>query len=215
MLNLSHVKQFYWRYPSRGFGKKDIRWGDFENLVQYVAMGFSLENVDHLTKEADGIFVWSDRTMKMLEKTKMNGASIKTKKLVLIAYLFEIYYDLLLAPSANVSRSAGLESDLLESSMFRVLNYVHTCFIHEHGVSSSTCSPLGPCRQDAVHVLNHRIHHRYTINLRAQVFRLPITLPVDVAGVRPVGKEHERHAVKQESALEKCCLRKRICLPVR
>ena len=59
------------------------------------------------------MFVWSDRTIKMLEKTKMNGHSMESKKLVLVACLFEIYYDLLIDPSKNVSKSAG---DLSDSS---------------------------------------------------------------------------------------------------
>ena len=39
----------------------------------------------------------------------MNGYSMEGKKLVLVSYLFEIYYDLLISPTNNVSKSAGLE----------------------------------------------------------------------------------------------------------
>ena len=103
---------FYRRHPKKvgGHNNDELRFGYFDDLVQYVAMGFSKENgVDNITKEEGGVFVWSDRTIKMLEKTKMNGYSMESKKLVLVAYLFEIYYDLLIAPSMNVSKSAGLE----------------------------------------------------------------------------------------------------------
>ena len=104
--------EFYRRYPKKdgGHGNDKLRYGYFDHLVQYVAMGFNKEKgVENITKGEGGVFVWSDRTIKMLEKTKMNGYSMESKKLVLVAYLFEIYYDLLIDPSKNVSKSAGLE----------------------------------------------------------------------------------------------------------
>ena len=56
---------------------------------------FSLSNgVDNLEGEKYGVFVWSERTLNTFEATHMGGATMKTKKLVLIAYLFEIYYDM-------------------------------------------------------------------------------------------------------------------------
>mmetsp|Transcript_16663 Transcript_16663/g.27714 ORF Transcript_16663/g.27714 Transcript_16663/m.27714 type:complete len:142 (+) Transcript_16663:391-816(+) len=103
---------FYSKCPKRsgGHGNNKLRNAYFDELVQYVAMGFNKENgVENIAKEEDGIFVWSVRTLKMLERTKMNGYSTESKKLVLVAYLFELYYDLLIAPSFNVSESAGLE----------------------------------------------------------------------------------------------------------
>ena len=79
-------------------------------MSHYVALGFSLSNgVNNLLKEKDGVFVWSDGTLNVLKGTKMGGATMGTKKLVLIAYLFEIYYDLLITCKNNVSRSFGLE----------------------------------------------------------------------------------------------------------
>jgi len=103
---------FYSKYPKRngGHGNNKLRNAYFDDIVQYVAMGFNKDNgVDNIAKEEGGIFVWSVRTLKMLERTKMNGYSMESKKLVLVAYLFELYYDLLIAPSFNVSGSAGLE----------------------------------------------------------------------------------------------------------
>jgi hypothetical protein len=79
-------------------------------LSHYVALGFSLSNgVNNLLTEKDGVFVWSDRTLNVLKGTKIGGATMGTKKLVLIAYLFEIYYDLLITHKSNVSWSFGLE----------------------------------------------------------------------------------------------------------
>jgi hypothetical protein len=57
-------------------------------------------------------FLWSERTLNTLNETNMCGATMKTKKLVLIAYLFEIYYDLLITRKNNVSHSFGLERSI-------------------------------------------------------------------------------------------------------
>ena len=74
---------------------------------------FLLSNgVENLEREKDGVFVWSERTLKTLKATNMCGATMNTKKLVLIAYLFEIYYDLLITRKNNVSHSFGLERSI-------------------------------------------------------------------------------------------------------
>ena len=113
---LSDIKSwFYICHPSKvgGHRDKDLRWGHFDDLIHYVALGFSLSNgVDNLEREKDGVFVWSERTLNTLKATHMGGATMKTKKLVLIAYLFEIYYDLLITRKNNVSHSFGLERSI-------------------------------------------------------------------------------------------------------
>ena len=74
---------------------------------------FLLSNgVDDLEREKDEVFLWSERTLNTLKVKNMGGATIKTKKLVLIAYLFEIYYDLLITRKNNVSHSFGLERSI-------------------------------------------------------------------------------------------------------
>ena len=76
-------------------------------------MGFNKEKRGWKTlprKRAECVCLVSDRTIKMLEKTKMmNGCSMESKKLVLVAYLFDTHCGLLIDPSKNVSKSAGLE----------------------------------------------------------------------------------------------------------
>ena len=74
--------RFYIRYPSKvgGHNDKDLRWGHFDDLSHYVALGFSLSNgVNNLLKEKDGVFVWSDRTLNVLKGTKMGGATMRSK----------------------------------------------------------------------------------------------------------------------------------------
>ena len=77
---LADIKsRFYIRYPSKVGGHEDkyLRWGNFDDLTHYVALGFSLSNgVENLVKEKDGVFVWSERTLKTLKATKMGEATM-------------------------------------------------------------------------------------------------------------------------------------------
>ena len=59
----------------------------------------------------DSLFVWSDRVIAELKKrADQNGVSLQRMQLTAVAYLWEIYYDLMLAKSENVSDSPGAES---------------------------------------------------------------------------------------------------------
>lgn len=67
-----------------GHGNDMLKWGQFEDFVQHVALQSNQEgSVDCLLNEDDGMNVWSQQSLKMLEETKMNGASTttETKKL--------------------------------------------------------------------------------------------------------------------------------------
>mmetsp|Transcript_40138 Transcript_40138/g.46974 ORF Transcript_40138/g.46974 Transcript_40138/m.46974 type:complete len:106 (-) Transcript_40138:58-375(-) len=93
--------------------KESLRSGFFEDLEQYAALSFDrTKNTDSLTKtNEEGLFVWSEDAIKKTDA--MNVGSCKTlreRQLVLIAYLFEIAYDLCISPIHNVSRNPGFES---------------------------------------------------------------------------------------------------------
>lgn len=60
---------------------------------------------------ATGLFVWSDDAMGHLE-TLWHGQLGTSKQLHMVGYLFELIYDLMLAPDDNVSCSPGFESPL-------------------------------------------------------------------------------------------------------
>ena len=59
------------------------------------------------------MFMWPSCTLAKLGKLKLAGCStIENKQLHMLGYLFELFYDLMIPPSANVSRSPELESCL-------------------------------------------------------------------------------------------------------
>lgn len=100
----------YYTHKTEGHGADDLRRGYFEDLVMYVGLAFSESNgIEHLLDEREGVFVWSERTLKKLRETNAKGMSTKEKKMHLVSYMLELMYDLLLAPSKNVSVSFGFE----------------------------------------------------------------------------------------------------------
>ena len=109
--------EFYTCYPSitNPNHSNVLRSGFFEDLQQYAALSFNrTENTDGLTKtNEEGLFVWSEDAIKKTDA--MNVGSCKTlreRQLVLIAYLFEIAYDLCVSLINNVSQNLGFESCL-------------------------------------------------------------------------------------------------------
>jgi len=62
---------------------------------------------------AGEVFLWPSCTLAKLGKLKLAGCStVENKQLYMLGYLFELFYDLIISPSANVSRSPGFESCL-------------------------------------------------------------------------------------------------------
>ena len=57
----------------------------------------------------DGIFEWDVTTMNAINKWNVTGTT-KEKQLVLVSYLFELVYDLMITPGNNVSVNGGFES---------------------------------------------------------------------------------------------------------
>ena len=102
--------RFHRSYPAEGVQNLGGRKGYFETLDMYCAMGF--DRTDDLSafcpKEADDtVFVWSKDTIKELNK---RSGPLKEKQLDMVAYLWELVYDLLLDSRHNVSDSPGFES---------------------------------------------------------------------------------------------------------
>ena len=111
---------FYMSYPSRDPSvalriNKRLQRGHFEDLQQCVLLGFDRRTDRAAVKKAitakdNGIFVWSDATMAMIEKWDCKGASLEDKQLHMVGYAAELFYDLMIAKADNVSRSPGFES---------------------------------------------------------------------------------------------------------
>ena len=100
----------YAKYPSDGVENLGAREGYFENLDMYCALAFDRKSdVSPLLADQsnNGLFVWSEEGMDELKK---RGGDLKSAQLDAVAYLWELLYDLLLAPGENVSVSPGFEA---------------------------------------------------------------------------------------------------------
>ena len=73
------------------------------------AIGFDRNNASLISDTSDsGIFEWDTATLKFVKEWNVRGIE-KDKRLTLIAYLFELVYDLMIAPGDNVSVNGGFE----------------------------------------------------------------------------------------------------------
>jgi hypothetical protein len=60
---------------------------------------------------AGGLFTWSATAMSAVRRATIPGArTVADKQVHLVSYSLELFYDLLLAPASNVSRSPGFEA---------------------------------------------------------------------------------------------------------
>lgn len=122
--SLKKSSQLYSRYPSnnspmaKNFEDNNVSpgWdGHYEDLQVFAGFCYNRNETDQfkglegLLDEKNGIFLWDRTTLERLEKNKKLGSCIENKKLTMIAYLFELGYDLMLATDSNVSMSPGFE----------------------------------------------------------------------------------------------------------
>jgi len=49
-----------------------------------------------------GVFEWDDVTMDHIKKWKVHG-TVLDKQLIMVSYLFELVYDMMISPADNVS----------------------------------------------------------------------------------------------------------------
>jgi len=107
-------------YPDRECARYNdiVRRGFRENLQLYYALVFdptqdTAAGMICALTPTNGIFFWSDETLRRLSNINFAGdASIRTKQLHATGYLIELYYDLLIAPCDNISKSPGFETCL-------------------------------------------------------------------------------------------------------
>ena len=115
---------FYRSYPSRNSESTKSsdtgRSGWFENLQQYVGIGINknCEDARCLIKDVEegGVFCFDKDTRTCIDKLNYkkdnNRVSIRDKQKDMLGYLWELAYDLCIAPSNNVSESPGFEHPL-------------------------------------------------------------------------------------------------------
>ena len=101
---------FYQKYLKGGALNLRAREGYFDNLGMYCGMAFDVKgDIAPLCCDGDegGLFFWSDECINELKK---KSGKLRTLQLNAIACLQEIFYDLLLAKTDNMSASPGFES---------------------------------------------------------------------------------------------------------
>ena len=105
---------FYDSYPS----KRSVRAtspakdGYFEYSQQFVAAGFDSTAATTFAKDFDagGLFLYSEEERKLISQTKFYGREGDAKYSEMVAYLFEIAYDIAISPRHNKSDSPGFEA---------------------------------------------------------------------------------------------------------
>jgi hypothetical protein len=109
--------KFYTKYPSTDSASKSTEpWGYFENLIQF--SGFAIDRtkktlVESICEEANGFMRWPKNTIQRLSKDgSIRGNEMVNAKLELVAYLYELAYDLCISQQDNVSQSPGFEKYL-------------------------------------------------------------------------------------------------------
>ena len=104
-------KGLYGKYPHKDSNNvTQFRVGYFHHLKAFCGLGFVPTNADRLVDTSDnGIFEWDDATIKAINNWNVHGTK-KEKQLMLVAYLFELVYDLMLSPTYCVSLNPGFES---------------------------------------------------------------------------------------------------------
>ena len=102
--------QFYRKYPAKGVENLGGRKGWFDNLDMHCGMAFDrTEDLSILcpSEPDDKLFVWSRAAIAELNK---KSKPLQILQLDMLAYLWELTYDLLLSKDDNVSESPGFES---------------------------------------------------------------------------------------------------------
>ena len=83
--------------------------GTFDELEKFVAIIINPNQSDCLTKQVDGLLVWSERTMKRLDETKGSNETLQQRQLKLVMSMLALLINLLLEKDANLAEGCFLE----------------------------------------------------------------------------------------------------------
>jgi hypothetical protein len=103
---------FYSSYPSKSITSTDgiRRRGYFENLRQYCGIGFRRDGDMSILI---GIFKWGEDVVEKVNKLTLYSCNeLDEKHLVMVGYLLEPGYDLMINADDNISESPGFEACL-------------------------------------------------------------------------------------------------------
>ena len=88
------------------------RIGWFENLELFVGIVFDRRDntvIDYMCSQQDGAFEWRPHVHSALERCPWHQQDMPNKKMNMVAYLLELFYDLCLSPANNISESPGFK----------------------------------------------------------------------------------------------------------
>ena len=109
------TSKFYRSYPAKQTNLPNTsRLGWFESLHPVVAFGFSPTNLDVITTDISegGIIMIKEVKEKVEQMNKQTTQPYTAKAATMIAYLFELVYQLCLCPHHDISENPGFESVL-------------------------------------------------------------------------------------------------------
>ena len=111
------TSNFYSLYPSKSIArsKTDSIQGVFEDLDHVIAAGFEPKEdaaqIVNLNWDDGGILILNQEEKRQITACIPNKPHTEIEKFqMLMSYLFEVAYDVSIAPSLNVSESPGFES---------------------------------------------------------------------------------------------------------
>ena len=113
----SQKSKFYNSYPSwyANLADQSVRKGEFEKLQILVGVGYNKLLKGKLTCDIamGGIFHLNNETNKMIDGVNFRGTvRLQAKQLHMLGYLWELAYDLCIAPGSNILGNPGFETVL-------------------------------------------------------------------------------------------------------
>jgi hypothetical protein len=110
----------YTEYPSKesnlvrlGVASGEKCWkGYYKDLVLHCGIGFDCSRTVSglIETEGKGIFSRGKTVIDCLAGSTKLGDTMRDRQLCMVAYLFELGYDLMISPKFNVSRMPGLKA---------------------------------------------------------------------------------------------------------
>jgi hypothetical protein len=98
LLQQDNPSAFYQAYPSKSTNSTaQARIGWFENLEFFVGIVFDRRDtsaIDYMCRQQDGVFEWRPHVHSALERCPWHQQDMPNKKMNMVAYLLELFYDL-------------------------------------------------------------------------------------------------------------------------
>jgi len=103
--------RFYRLFPHSDSVRANSRATDgiFEYLTPFIAEYFTMDAASRTDFSNSGLFLYTNEEKRRISSVNFSGKIGEKKYMQMIAYLFELGYDLAISPKRNVSKSPGFE----------------------------------------------------------------------------------------------------------